>query len=168
METTILQREQKAKEYFLEGYNCCQAVLLAFSDILDIDVETLKKAGSGFGGGMGRMREVCGTVSAMVMASGFAKPADNPSDKISKTANYALVQELAEEFRKENGSIICGELLGLRPMGTSLSGATAASPKPSDRTEAYYKKRPCADLVACAAGILARKILGETAEAAQD
>ena len=67
METTILQREQKAKEYFLEGYNCCQAVLLAFSDILDIDAETLKKAGSGFGGGMGRMREVCGTVSAMVM-----------------------------------------------------------------------------------------------------
>ena len=168
METTILQREQKAKEYFLEGYNCCQAVLLAFSDILDIDAETLKKAGSGFGGGMGRMREVCGTVSAMVMASGFAKPADNPSDKISKTANYALVQELAEEFRKENGSIICGELLGLRPMGASLSGATAASPEPSDRTEAYYKKRPCADLVACAAGILARKILGKAADVAQD
>lgn len=178
METTILQREQKAKEYFLEGYNCCQAVLLAFSDIMDIDAETLKKAGSGFGGGMGRMREVCGTVSAMVMASGFAKPADNPSDKISKTANYALVQELAEEFRKENGSIICGELLGLRPMGASLSGATAASPEPSDRTkespepsdrtEAYYKKRPCADLVACAAGILARKILGKAADEAQD
>ena len=168
METTILQREQKAKEYFLEGYNCCQAVLLAFSDILDIDAETLKKAGSGFGGGMGRMREVCGTVSAMVMASGFAKPADNPSDKISKTANYALVQELAEEFRKENGSIICGELLGLRPMGAFLSGATAASPEPSDRTEAYYKKRPCADLVACAAGILARKILGKAADEAQD
>lgn len=168
METTILQKEQKAKEYFLEGYNCCQAVLLAFSDILDIDAETLKKAGSGFGGGMGRMREVCGTVSAMVMASGFAKPADNPSDKISKTANYALVQELAEEFRKENGSIICGELLGLRPMGASLSGTTAASPEPSDRTEAYYKKRPCADLVACAAGILARKILGKAADEAQD
>lgn len=161
METIIQQREQRAKGYFLEGYNCCQAVLLAFADILGTDAETLKKAGSGFGGGMGRMREVCGTVSAMVMASGFAKPADNPSDKTAKTANYSLVQELAEEFRRENGSIICGELLGLRPMGATRSGSAVESPEPSDRTAAYYKKRPCADLVACAAGILARKLLQE-------
>ncbi|MGN0188728.1 MAG: C-GCAxxG-C-C family protein [Candidatus Cryptobacteroides sp.] len=161
METEIQEREQKARGYFLEGYNCCQAVLLAFSDILDVDAQMLKKAGSGFGGGMGRMREVCGTVSAMVMASGFARGAEDPSDKASKTANYALVQELAEEFRKENGSIVCGELLGLRPMGASRSGSerVSESPEPSDRTEAYYKKRPCADLVACAAGILARKLL---------
>ena len=161
METIIQQREQRAKEYFLEGYNCCQSVLLAFADILGTDAETLKKAGSGFGGGMGRMREVCGAVSAMVMASGFTLPADNPSDKASKTANYAMVQELAEAFRKENGSIVCGELLGLRPMRAGAGGRVAESPEHSDRTEAYYKKRPCADLVACAAGILARKLLQE-------
>lgn len=159
MKTAIQEREDKAREYFLEGYNCCQAVLLAFQDILGVESSFLKKAGSGFGGGMGRMREVCGTVSAMVMATGFARPADNPADKAGKTANYALVQELADSFKQENGSIICGELLGLRPMGTSRNSSAVESPEPSDRTEAYYRKRPCADLVACAAGILARKLL---------
>lgn len=159
MDKFISERSERARKYFLEGYNCCQAVLLAFDDILGVDAGILKKAGSGFGGGMGRMREVCGAVSALVTASGFISPADDPTDKEAKTANYRLVQELAGEFRKENGSIICGVLLGIRPnTGTGTSPENQSeSPVPSDRTGEYYKKRPCADLVACAAAILARK-----------
>ena len=98
------------------------------------------------------MREVCGTVSAMGMAAGFISPAIRPKNMAERTANYALVQELAGEFRKENGSIICAELLGLR------NGHETEAPAPSERTEEYYRKRPCPELVACSARIIARKL----------
>lgn len=149
----IEERARKAKQNFLDGYNCCQSVMLAFSDVFEADELTLSTIASGFGGGLARMREVCGTVSAIGMAAGFISPAVHPKNMEERTANYALVQELAGEFRKENGSIICAELLGLR------SKKEIESPAPSERTEEYYRKRPCPELVACSARIIARKLL---------
>lgn len=149
----IEERARKAKQNFLDGYNCCQSVMLAFSDVFEADELTLSTIASGFGGGLARMREVCGTVSAIGMAAGFISPAVHPKNIEERTANYALVQELAGEFRKENGSIICAELLGLRPK------KEIESPAPSERTEEYYRKRPCPELVACSARIIARKLL---------
>lgn len=148
----IEERARKAKQNFLDGYNCCQSVMLAFSDVFEADELTLSTIASGFGGGLARMREVCGTVSAIGMAAGFISPAVHPKNMEERTANYALVQELAGEFRKENGSIICAELLGLRPK------KEIESPAPSERTEEYYRKRPCPELVACSARIIARKL----------
>ena len=113
---------------------------------------------SGFGGGMGRMREVCGSVSGMVMLAGLISPATDPSIKVDRTRNYALVQEVAGEFRNINGSIICRELLGLVPMGESGNPAPQESPEPSDRTTEYYKKRPCEELVGISARIIGEKI----------
>ena len=149
----IEERARKAKQNFLDGYNCCQSVMLAFGDVFEADELTLSTIASGFGGGLARMREVCGTVSAIGMAAGFISPAVHPKNMEERTANYALVQELAGEFRKENGSIICAELLGLRPK------KEIESPAPSERTEEYYRKRPCPELVACSARIIARKLL---------
>ena len=163
----IEQRAQSAKQNFLDGYNCCQAVLLAFQDIWGTDEKTIATIASGFGGGMARMREVCGTVSAMGMAAGFISPAIVPKNMEERTANYALVQELAGEFRKENGSIICRELLGLgkKPESNKQdtdvkqnASAEIEPPRPSDRTPEYYRKRPCPELVACSARIIARKL----------
>ena len=99
------------------------------------------------------MREVCGSVSGMIILAGVMAPADNPSDKNGRTRNYALVQDIAGEFREMNGSIVCRELLGLTPMGSS-SLTPQESPEPSDRTEEYYKTRPCARMVMIAAKIL--------------
>lgn len=144
-------RAAQAKEYFKNGYNCCQAVALAFKDIIGLDEKSIATLASGFGGGFGRMREVCGAVSGMTMVAGAIKPAADTSDKTAKTENYALVQEFAEAYRKENGSIICRELLG-------LGGKGPESPVPSERTKEYYRKRPCADLVECAARIVAEKM----------
>ena len=147
---TVEKREQKAGELFKAGYNCCQAVAMTFADVIGLPEDEIARLASGFGGGMGRMREVCGTVSAMTMVSGALIPANDVNDKSAKTANYALVQEMAGEFKDRNGSIICRELLGLsKPEGT---------PVPSDRTSEYYKKRPCGELCSIAAGIIARKI----------
>ena len=147
---TVEKREQKAGELFKAGYNCCQAVAMTFADVIGLPEDEIARLASGFGGGMGRMHEVCGTVSAMTMVSGALIPANDVNDKSAKTANYALVQEMAGEFKDRNGSIICRELLGLsKPEGT---------PVPSDRTSEYYKKRPCGELCSIAAGIIARKI----------
>jgi C_GCAxxG_C_C family probable redox protein len=155
----IEDRVEKARRLFKEeGYNCCQAVVLAYNDLFNIDDKLAASLASGFGGGMGRMREVCGSVSGMVMLAGLLYPADNPSDKNGRTRNYALVQEVAEEFRMINGSIVCKELLGLVPMGSSES-APKESPEPSDRTNEYYKKRPCEELVGISARIIGEKLL---------
>lgn len=136
---------EKAKESFKMGYNCSQAVLGAFCEELGMDFETAMKIASSFGGGMGRMREVCGTVSGMFMAAGLQYgPSDN-SDPKAKGEHYKKIQELAKRFKDKNGSIICRELLeGVE---------TSTSPTPSERTETYYKKRPCVDLVGDAAEI---------------
>lgn len=158
MKIDIEERVAKARKLFKEeGYNCCQAVVLAYNDIFGIDDRTAAAMASGFGGGMGRMREVCGSVSGMVMLAGLVSPATDPSVKTDRTRNYSLVQEVAGEFRKINGSIICKELLGLVPMGTGAAAAQE-SPEPSDRTPEYYKKRPCEELVGISARIIGEKI----------
>ena len=157
-EFDLEERVRKAGLLFKEGgYNCCQAVVLAYCDLFGLDEKTAASLSSGFGGGMGRMREVCGSVSGMVMLSGMLSPADNPADKAGRTANYALVQEVAGEFRRVNGSIICRELLGLDKKPAE-GQATVESPVPSDRTAEYYKKRPCEELVRISARIIGERI----------
>ena len=159
MDFDIEERTAKARRLFKEeGYNCCQAVVLAYNDHFGLDDALAASLSSGFGGGMGRMREVCGSVSGMVMLAGLIAPAADPSDKEWRTRNYALVQEVAGEFRKINGSIVCRELLGLVPIGSSAS-APKESPEPSDRTPEYYKKRPCEELVGISARIIGEKLL---------
>lgn len=158
----IEERVAKAKRLFKEeGYNCCQAVVLAYNDVFGIDDETAAALSSGFGGGFGRMREVCGSVSGMTMLAGLMAPAADPSVKVDRTRNYALVQEMAGEFKAINGSIVCKELLGLVPMG-SAADVAQESPEPSDRTPEYYKKRPCEELVGIAAYIVGKRILNES------
>ena len=158
-EINIDERVEKARRLFKEGgYNCCQAVVLAYNDVFGLEDHTAAAVSSGFGGGMGRMREVCGAVSGMTMLAGLIKPAVDPSVKDWRTANYALVQEMAGEFKAINGSIVCKELLGLVPMG-SAAPAPKESPEPSERTPEYYKKRPCEELVGIAARIVGEKIL---------
>lgn len=146
MKIDIEERVQRAREYFRSGYNCAQSVVLAYCDVFGLDPAFAAKLTSAFGGGMGRMREVCGTVSGMAFLTGLISPADNPSDMEARKRNYALIQELAGEFRQRNGSIVCRELLGL--------GRTQESPMPSERTAEYYRKRPCAEYVADAARIV--------------
>ena len=134
-------KSEKAKELFKQGYNCSQSVLGVFCEELGLDFETAMKIASSFGGGMGRMREVCGTVSGMFMAAGLAY--STPSNKAEQ---YKIVQELANKFKEKNGSIICRELL------QGIESST--SPIPSERTESYYKKRPCSELVSDSVEIL--------------
>ena len=161
-EFDIEERVEKAKRLFKEGgYNCCQAVVLAYNDIFGMDERTAASISSGFGGGMGRMREVCGSVSGMVLLAGLLKPATDPSDKEARTGNYALVQEVAGEFKAINGSIICKELLGFCGQIVKTSDdihGIPESPVPSDRTPEYYKKRPCEELVGISARIIGEKI----------
>jgi len=142
---TIEDREELAVRYFMDGYNCCQAVALAFSDLMGLEEGSIATLAAGFGGGFGRMREVCGAVSGMTMVSGFIVP---PSDK---SGNYALVQKMADAFREQMGSIICRELLGRK-------NAHRDTPAPSPRTAEYYATRPCAACVGCAARILAKEL----------
>lgn len=141
---------QRAADLFHQGYNCAQSVFAAFCDELGMDLETALKIAAPFGGGMGRMREVCGAVSGMFMVAGLKYGYTDPKAFGEKSGHYHLIQELAEQFRNENHSIICRELLGL--------GSGPDNPVPEHRTAEYYKKRPCAELVACAAGIIEQKI----------
>jgi len=144
--------EKKARELFTSGYNCAQSTFCAFADDIGIDFETALKLSSSFGGGMGRLREVCGAVSAMFMIAGLKYGYTSNNDDITKEKHYQLIQNLAEEFKKQNKTIICRELLGL-PDG-------ADSPTPSKRTENYYQERPCEDIVASAAKIIKEKLIG--------
>ena len=139
----------KAEELFVEGYNCAQAVALAFSDKTGLDKETTLKIASSFGGGFGRLREVCGAVSGMCMVAGLLYGYDDISDKDAKMNHYALVQELAGKFSDEAGSIVCRELLGRKGK---------ENPMPEDRTKEYYKTRPCARMVGLAAKIMQEHI----------
>ena len=103
-----------AKNNFMQGYNCAQAVLLAFCDDLGFDEQTALMLASPFGGGIGRMREVCGTVTGMYMALGLARGYSDSKDNADKKRVYTEVQQLAERFKEDNGSIICRDLLGMR------------------------------------------------------
>ncbi len=133
------EKTEKAKELFKNGYNCAQSVLGVFCEELGLDFNTAMKISCPFGGGMGRMREVCGAVSGMFMVSGLYYSSADGSNE-NKARQYKIVQELAKRFKERNGSIICKELL------EGIESST--SPVPSERTEGYYKKRPCMDLVA--------------------
>lgn len=148
----IIYYKDKARALFKSGYNCSQAVLGAFADDLGMSFETAVLLSSSFGGGMGRLREVCGAVSGMFMAAGLAFGYSDVSDHKAKADHYALIQSLASDFKEQNGSIICRELLG-------LSEKNPDNPMPEKRTEQYYKKRPCAELCADAAEIFAKKLL---------
>ena len=135
----------RAKENFQSGYSCAQAVFLACTEDMGLNTETRARLASSFGGGMGGMRQVCGAVSGMLMALGLHQGYTDPKDKAGKAAQYEVIRALADEFKRENGSIICRELLGLDEN---------CQPKPpEDRTEAYYKKRPCGELCRQAAEI---------------
>ncbi len=137
-----MTRREKAIELFKEGYNCSQAVFLAFEDLIGFDKKLAAQMAAPFGGGFGRQREVCGAVSGMCLVFGVLYGYDE------KAKTYACVQELCRAFRERcGGSIICRELLG-------ESEGKDAAPTPSARTEAYYKKRPCAEIVGEAASIV--------------
>ena len=133
----------RAGELFLAGYNCSQSVVVAFCDLTGLSEEFSAKLSSSFGGGMGRMREVCGAVSGMLTVAGLLYGYGAPDDA-AKKAHYTLVQALAGQFRDEHGSIICREILKNPP----------SDPNPTPRTADFYAKRPCGRLVALAAEIL--------------
>lgn len=138
-------RGDQAYNNFMKGYNCAQSVALAFAAEMHLTPEQALTMSAGFGGGVGRLREVCGAFSGIVLVLGALYGSPDPSQK---TALYTEVQALAERYRTENGggSIVCRELLGLsKPEG---------SPVASPRTQEYYKKRPCPELVRLAANIL--------------
>lgn len=146
MELEYSERGQKAMEYFKQGYNCSQSVFLAFSDLYDMDDKLAARLSSSFGGGMGRLREVCGAVSGMFMVAGALYGYETPDNGKDKTDHYARIQALAKNFSDENGSIVCRELLG------GMAGKPG--PQAEQRTAEYYKKRPCVRLVGMAAGIM--------------
>ena len=150
MKVNVQERAERARQYFLEGYNCAQAVFLTYQDFTNLDPTTVATIAAPFGGGMGRLREVCGTVSGMFMVAAYLQPNPEPNDTPNKKACYTLVQSLSEEFRRKNGSIICRELLGL--------AQKQDDPTPSARTEEYYHRRPCAEYVAIAARIVGEHI----------
>jgi C_GCAxxG_C_C family probable redox protein len=134
----------------MAGYGCCQSVVAAFSDLYGLDETLAKKVGAGFGGGVGRMRMMCGAVSGIVMLVGLDCGQTEGSDREGKSACYKVVQELLEQSKQENGSIICAEILGIQGHEKAHSNYVA-----SPRTAEYYKSRPCAAKVESAARIFA-------------
>jgi C_GCAxxG_C_C family probable redox protein len=148
-----MTREEKAVELFKKGYNCAQSVVGAYCDLIGMTEEQATRAVSAFGGGFGRLREVCGAVSGMTFVLGCLYGYSDPKSVSEKKELYALEQKLAGKFREKEGSIICRELLG-KKVGADTS------PEPSPRTEEYYRSRGCAGCVACAAGILENHLKG--------
>ena len=139
-----MTHSELAVENFMRGYNCSQAVVVAFCDVTGMKPQYAARLSSSFGGGMGRMREVCGAVSGMLLVAGLLYGYGTPGDEESKKAHYKLVQALAGKFREREQSIVCREILKNPP----------SDPNPTPRNEEFYKKRPCARLVALAAQIL--------------
>ena len=146
-----MDHSMKAAELFLAGSNCAQAVVVAYCDLTGLEPSFAAKMSSSFGGGMGRLREVCGAVSGMLMVAGLLYGYDDPGENdCNKKEHYRLVQELAGKFREEIGSIVCREILK----------NPSTDPNPTPRTAEFYKVRPCARMV-----ITAAKILDEYIEA---
>ena len=139
-----MNHAEYAAELFVGGYNCAQAVAVAFCDVTGLTPEFSAKMASSFGGGMGRLREVCGAVSGMLLVAGILYGYDTSDDDVQKKAHYTLVQELAGQFRAQTGSIVCREILKNPP----------SDPVPSPRTEEYYAQRPCVRMVYLAAKIM--------------
>lgn len=151
-----MTRKEKAMALFREGYNCAQSVVLAFSDLTGVDEAVLSRMSCSFGGGMGRLREVCGAVSGMSMVAGLLRGYEGAETGSVKAEHYTLVQSLAKEFEAQNGAIVCRELLNLRQKRDD--------PTPAERTAQYYQSRPCERLVGSAAEILARYLEIDNAE----
>ena len=143
-------RVEHAVDYFMQGYGCCQSVVAAFADLYGLDHQLALKIAAGFGGGVGRMRMMCGAVSGIVILVGLDCGQTDGSDREGKSACYKVVQDLLEKFRQENGSIICAEILGLKGHEKAKDSYVA-----SPRTAEYYKTRPCAAKVESAARIFA-------------
>ena len=143
-------RVARAVDYFMEGFGCCQSVVAAFSDLYGIDEEQAKRIGAGFGGGVGRLRMMCGAVSGIVILVGLECGQTDGDDRDGKSACYQVVQQLLARSEAENGSLICAEILGLKGHEKAQSSYIA-----SPRTAEYYKKRPCAAKVESAARIFA-------------
>lgn len=141
-----MTKRELGENYFTQGYNCAQAVAIAFADELNMEKDAIAKMISGFGGGFGRMREVCGAVSGMVFVLSALEGSFDPTDNEAKMIIYQKVQSLMNEFKEKNGTYICRELLALPEHNSE--------PTPEKRTETYYKKRPCASLVGDACEIL--------------
>lgn len=144
-------RVEMAAELFESGFNCAQSVFAAYADLFGMERETALKLSCPMGGGMGRMREVCGTVSAMSLLSGLKGGNTDPHNEDAKKEAYELVRKMAEAFKEEHHTIICRELLGIS--GMEMSAA------PSERTQAYYASRPCTELVRSAARIVEQYLL---------
>lgn len=136
----------RAEKLFREGYNCAQSVFASLQDEMDIDRDAALRIASSFGGGMGRLREVCGALTGLFMAVGIQYGYSDPHDHEAKTKHYQLVQELARRFKDQYGSILCRDLLQLTEQ--------VSDPTPEVRTEAYYQRRPCIEYVRFAASLL--------------
>ena len=141
-----MSNEQIARENFKQGYNCAQSVFLTYAENFGFDTETALKLSSSFGGGIGRMREVCGVVSAMALLAGLKEGNTDPENEEGKERIYLLTRQMADKFKQKHKTIICRELLGMEGMEESA--------KPSKRTKEYYNSRPCSKLVADASRII--------------
>ena len=150
------KRVERAVENFMAGYGCCQSVVAAFADIYGLDDTLAKKVAAGFGGGVGRLRMMCGAVSGIVMLVGLDCGQTEGSDREGKSACYKVVQELLAKSKEQNGSLICAELLGLQGYEKAANSYVASA-----RTAEYYKTRPCAAKVESAARIFADYLRGK-------
>lgn len=150
----MTSRVEEAVKTFETGYTCAQSVFVTYADLFGLDRETALKLTSPMGGGIGRMREVCGAVSAMALLAGLKEGNTDPSNEEGKERIYLLTRQMAEKFKKKHETIICRELLGIQGMEESA--------KPSERTQAYYKERPCSRLIATAAEIVEELLLADT------
>lgn len=147
-------RVQRAVDNFMQGYGCCQSVVAAFADLYSLDDTMAKRIAAGFGGGVGRMRMMCGAVSGIVILAGLDRGQIDGADRKGKSMCYKVVQELLDEFKAQNGSVVCAELLGLKGHEKAQSSYVA-----SPRTAEYYKTRPCAAKVESAARIFAEYLM---------
>jgi len=145
---------QRAVDNFMQGYGCCQSVVAAFADLYNLDDTMAKRIAAGFGGGVGRMRMMCGAVSGIVILAGLDRGQIDGADRKGKSMCYKVVQELLDEFKVQNGSVVCAELLGLKGHEKAQSSYVA-----SPRTAEYYKTRPCTAKVESAARIFAEYLM---------
>ena len=150
-EVDLEDRVQRAVELFMQGYGCCQSVVCAFADLYGLDEVMAKRIAAGFGGGVGRLRMMCGAVSGIVMLVGLDCGQTEGSDREGKSACYKVVQELLAQSKAENGSLICAEILGIKGYEKAQNNYVASA-----RTAEYYKTRPCAAKVESAARIFAQ------------
>ena len=153
-EFDIEERVKIAVQNFESGYNCAQSVFLAYSDVFELNLDMAKKMSVSFCGGVGRMREICGTVSAMAMLAGFKYPVLDQQDQKARAKNYAMVQKMSDLFKEKHDTIICRSLL-------PAAEASQTAPEPSARTAEYYAKRPCSKYVEDAARIAGRMLKNE-------